>query len=237
MTFYENNRTECRGTLLRVSSRFDLAVTSAVVKLDRPALNDAPMIEDELNVPECLVRVRRGDEDAVRAMMRHLHPLVMKIIRSHRPRRVEEEDLAQMIYTKVFTRIDQYEGLMPFEHWVSRVAVNTCLSVLRAESIRPEWRMADLGEEEQAVVENLAATTGELDASDQASARELVEKLLQTLKPEDRLVVRSLHMEGRSVAEVQQMTGWSAALVKVRAFRARLKLRKSLERLLKERTP
>ena len=95
--------------------------------------------------------------------------------------------------------------------------------------------MADLGEEEEAVVENLASTNGELDASMQTGSRELVDKLLQTLKPEDRLVVQSLHMEGRSVAEVQEMTGWSAALVKVRAFRARLKLRKSLERLMKER--
>lgn len=191
--------------------------------------------DEDLNVPECLARVRRGDQEAVRTMMQHLHPLVMKIIRSHRPRRLEEEDLAQMIYTKVFTRLDQYEGLMPFTHWVSRVAVNTCLSALRAESIRPEWRMADLGEEEEAVVANLASDHGDLDASMQAGSRELVGKLLETLKPEDRLVVQSLHMEGRSVAEVQEMTGWSAALVKVRAFRARLKLKKSLERLLKER--
>jgi RNA polymerase sigma factor (sigma-70 family) len=218
------------------ATAFNLDVMFGVAKVPRPVATAAPMTDDELNVPECLARVRRGDEEAVRAMMQHLHPLVMKIIRSHRPRRLEEEDLAQMIYTKIFTRVDQYEGLMPFEHWVSRVAVNTCLSALRAESIRPEWRMADLGEEEEAVVANLASTGSELDASMQTGSRELVEKLLQTLKPEDRLVVQSLHMEGRSVAEVQEMTGWSAALVKVRAFRARLKLRKSLERLMKERT-
>ena len=64
----------------------------------------------------------------------HLHPLVMKIVRSHRARRMEEEDLAQMIYTKVFTRLEQYEGKVPFTHWVSRVAVNTCLSAIKAEA-------------------------------------------------------------------------------------------------------
>ncbi len=195
------------------------------------------MPEDELNVAECLNRVRKGDEEAVRELMRHLHPLVMKIVRSHRPRRMDEEDLAQMIYAKVFTRMDQYEGKVPFGHWVSRVAVNTCLSALKAESIRPEWRFADLGEEEQVVVENLACTSEEMDASEQAGSAELVAKLMETLSPEDRLVLHALHLEGRSVAEIQKMTGWSGALVKVRAFRARHKLRKALTRLMAERKP
>lgn len=202
-----------------------------------PAAPAACMTEDELNVAECLDRVRKGDEASVRALMQHLHPLVMKIVRSHRPRRLEEEDLAQMIYTKVFTRLEQYEGKVPFTHWVSRVAVNTCLSAIKAEASRPEWRFADLGEEEQVVVENLAATTDELDAAHQAGSSELVTKLMETLSPEDRLVLQALHLEGRSVAEIQQMTGWSGALVKVRAFRARHKLRKALKKLLAERSP
>jgi RNA polymerase sigma-70 factor (ECF subfamily) len=40
-----------------------------------------------------------------------------------------------------------------------------------------------------------------------------------------------MDMEGRSVADVQAATGWSATLVKVRAFRARRKLRKAFEQL------
>jgi RNA polymerase sigma-70 factor (ECF subfamily) len=58
--------------------------------------------------------------------------------------------------------------------------------------------------------------------------------MLERLNPADRLVVRLLHVEERSVKEVRKITGWSTSLVKVRAFRARLKLRKSLAKLVKE---
>jgi RNA polymerase sigma-70 factor (ECF subfamily) len=76
-----------------------------------------------------------------------------------------------------------------------------------------------------------------LPASHQFASRELVEKLLERLSPEDRLVVTMLHLEGRSVEEVRQATGWSVPLVKVRAFRARQRLKKHLKPLLKEHKP
>ena len=50
-------------------------------------------------------------------------------------------------------------------------------------------------------------------------------------------MVTLLHLEGRSIEEIRRVTGWSSALVKIRAFRARRKLKKHLEFLLKEHKP
>jgi RNA polymerase sigma-70 factor (ECF subfamily) len=55
-----------------------------------------------------------------------------------------------------------------------------------------------------------------------------VEQLLTTLKPAERVVIDLLYLQQRSVAEIQNVTGWSAALVKIRAFRARQKMKKQL---------
>ena len=71
--------------------------------------------------------------------------------------------------------------------------------------------------------------------SQAADAGELVGKLMQTLNAEDQLVIRLLDLEERSVAEIAAQTGWSQTLVKVRAFRARRKLRKQLELLEKQK--
>jgi RNA polymerase sigma-70 factor (ECF subfamily) len=68
-----------------------------------------------------------------------------------------------------------------------------------------------------------------------ADAGELVGRLMQTLCPEDQLVIRLLDLEERSVAEIAAQTGWSQTLVKVRAFRARRKLRKQLEQLERQK--
>lgn len=181
----------------------------------------------------CVARVRHGDEEAACALMHHLHPLVLKLVRAHLPRRTDEEDLVQTVFMKVFAKLDQFSGAVPLEHWVSRVTVNTCVNQLRHEQVRPELRLADLSEEEEQVVHSLSATTEDLPTSQAQAARELVEKLLTHLSPEDRLVVTLLHLEERSVEEVRRVTGWGAARVKVRAFRARQKLKKHLANLLK----
>src|SRR6201982_4325393 len=104
----------------------------------------------------------RHDEEAARELVRRLYPLVAKMVRSHRPRRTSEEDLCQMIFIKVFPKLSQFSGKVPLEHWVSRIAVNTCLNQIESEKVRPELRNADLSAEEQAVIENLTASSAEL---------------------------------------------------------------------------
>ena len=139
-----------------------------------------------------------------------------------------------MIFIKVFQKLSQFSGKVPVEHWVSRIAVNTCLNQIAFEKVRPEIRHADLTEEEQAVVENLNASSEELAPDNKFASKQLVEHLLEALKPAERLVIDLICMQGLSIEEVHQKTGWSAALVKVRAFRARQKMKKLLGRISAE---
>jgi RNA polymerase sigma-70 factor (ECF subfamily) len=175
------------------------------------------------------------DDEAARRLVRELYPLVAKLVRSHRPRRTAEEDLCQMIFIKIFQNLPQFSGKVPLEHWVSRIAVNTCLNQIQSEKVRPELRHADMTEEEVAVLENLAATPAELAPDQRLASRQLVEHLLETLKPSERLVIEMVYLQGRSVEEVHKLTGWSTALVKVRAFRARQKMKKQLARISPEK--
>ena len=174
-----------------------------------------------------LTGARAGEDSAARALVDRLYPLVIRIVRSHLPRRAAEEDLAQEVFVKLFARLDQYEprAEVPFEHWVSRLAVRTCLDALRAERRRPEWRMSDLSEEQAAWVEFMLRDAAVEPAADADAARAAVEQLLAQLPADDRLVLGLLDLEQRSVKEIASLTGWSRALVKVRAFRARRKLR------------
>jgi RNA polymerase sigma-70 factor, ECF subfamily len=173
----------------------------------------------------------RHDDEAARQLVRRLYPLIAKVVRSHRPRRTSEEDLCQMIFIRMFQKLGQFSGKVPLEHWVSRIAVNTCLNQIAAEKVRPELRHADLSEEEQAVVENLATASGDLAPDRQLASHQLVEHLLELLKPAERLVIDMIYLQGRTVEEIRKLTGWSAALIKVRAFRARQKMKTHLARI------
>ena len=174
------------------------------------------------------------DDEAARQLVRQLYPLVAKLVRAHRPRRTAEEDLCQMIFIKIFQKLSQFSGKVPLEHWLSRIAINTCLNQIQSEKVRPEVRHADLSEEELAVVESLATSAEELAPDKRFASRQLVEHLLDALKPVERLVIDLLYLQGRSIAEIKEITGWSAALVKVRAYRARQKMKEQLARVSSE---
>ena len=123
-----------------------------------------------------MAQVLRGDTIAAAALVDRLQPLV------------------QTVFLKVFTKLEQYSGRVPLDHWVSRVAVNTCLGELRRERSRPELRRADLSEEQDSTLESLAASEDELSPHQQLAARELVEKVLERLSP--RRVFESMTSEG-----------------------------------------
>ena len=188
------------------------------------------MADDKVS-RELVEAVLRHDESAARELVRSLYPLVAKLVRAHRPARSAEEDLCQMIFIKILQKLPQFSGTVPLEHWVSRIAINTCINQIQAEKARPELREADLSEEQAAVIHNLAATSGDLGPDQSFASRELVEQLMKALKPAERLVIDLLYLQQRSVAEIRRVTGWSGALVKVRAFRARQKMRQLLSNM------
>ena len=190
------------------------------------------MGEASFDLPECLRRVRKRDEDAARQLVEHLYPQVRRIVSTKVPRRDAEEDLVQEIFVKMFTKLEQYKGDVPFGHWVSRIAVNHCLNALRAQQSRPEWRWADLTLEQAQALEAALTSPAETPHPSQATgARELLDLLLAPLDPVDQWLIRQLELEERSIDEVRQLTGWSSTRVRVRAFRARRKLNKIFSRL------
>lgn len=194
----------------------------------------APDDEETFDFSECLARVRQSDQSAARELVNQLYPMVIRIVRARLPRRAAEEDLAQEIFLKMFTRIDQYQGGVPFPHWVSRIAVTTCIDALRSQKRRPEFRWADLSENEADVLDAVLTNDGDVEAGDAMAAHELVHKLLDQLKPDDRLVLQLLDLEQKTLAEVSELTGWNITLIKVRAFRARRKLPKLFAELQKK---
>ncbi|MBN8460198.1 MAG: sigma-70 family RNA polymerase sigma factor [Verrucomicrobia bacterium] len=128
----------------------------------------------------------------------------------------DREDLAQEVFIKAWRALGTYRAGAPFEHWLSRIAIRACYDALRKSRRQPPT----------APIEAAAAALSE---TTNASARDLIHSGLARLSPPERLVLTLLELEGHSVREISQATGWSEANVKVRAFRARSALKHILE--------
>jgi RNA polymerase sigma-70 factor (ECF subfamily) len=151
--------------------------------------------------------------------------------------RSQAEDAAQETFLKAFAQMKSFAGRGSLEGWLTRIATNTCLNLLRSASRRPELVTSDLSEDETAWLDRVSnsAEAQSPSAEQRVIAADLAERVLQTLSPEDRLALTMIDGEGASVNEVAEVTGWSESKVKVRAFRARKKAREALEKLVGKR--
>jgi len=191
----------------------------------------------QVNPPEVELWIKLtldGDEEASRQLLDFLYTQVISIVRARLPRRGSAEDLAQDIFVRVFQKLGQYSGKVPLKHWVSRIAVNMCTNAYHKARSNRELCLADLGEEEAEVIESLATREEELEPSQSWAARELVDKLLEALNPNERLLVDLVCLRGYTYQQAQAETGWNISAMKVRMFRIRKRLEKVLERLTQE---
>lgn len=177
-------------------------------------------------------RICGGDDAAFEAFVREHFARVSRIAgRFFRHPDVVEE-IGQEVFVKAFLAMASYRAEMPLEHWVSRIAVNACYDQLRRKQRRPETAVSQLADDPAEFYARLRAPASSAEGTfwQREEARVCAEEMLAMLAPPERLVLTLMILEDLSVAEVAAVTGWSAANVKVRAFRARGRLRKLLGR-------
>lgn len=177
-----------------------------------------PMAESAAPVEDREARLVRqslaGDTDAFAALVRAHERRVFRLLGRFFSRREEVEDAAQETFLNAWRKLATYRAEAPFEHWITRIALRSAYDRLRRRGFPTE------------------PLHPELDAAAPAAdptARLEVERLLARLSPADRFVLTLLEGEGWSVAEIAEKLGWTAVNVKVRAHRARKRLRKILE--------
>lgn len=190
------------------------------------------------NWNETVELAKQGSDEAATRLVDELYGHVLRIVRNHLPRGHDEQDLVQEVFMKVFASIDSFRGIQPFPHWVARIAINVCHDQLRRRKARPEVRFSDLCEADAGFVD--ALLEGDQSAARSTvefGGRDLVDRLLATLKPHERILLQLLDLEKKSLREVCEVTGWGLSRVKVGAMRARRKLNDQLKRLESERNP
>ena len=186
---------------------------------------------------ELLDAARGGDEAAWRHLVACLYPLVAGIIRNHLRREADRDDVAQEVFVKLFANLGQYAGRQPFEHWISRIALNACHDWLRRIAARPLVSYSDLAESEREILERTLADDAPLSDEPATLLHELLDRLIATLNPREQIVIRLLDLEQHSVEEVCNLTGWGNSKVKVTAMRARRKLAEQMQKLENQPDP
>lgn len=193
-----------------------------------PALLTVSANDDDLTV---IKQVMRGEVDDFERLLRKYSVRVMTSV----GRKIPSEDVelvAQDVFLSAFRSLGTYEAVQPFEHWLARIVRRRCCDYWRERERRSRTETVSMDEPEHSGVdfaisgEARKRMIGEHDREDVAAA---VHWALGKLNAEDRALMEAVYFEDVPLKEMAATLGWSLVKTKVRAHRARYKLREIME--------
>jgi RNA polymerase sigma-70 factor, ECF subfamily len=196
-------------------------------------------VDSQRSDEELLIRrVQAKDDLAFRELVeRHqakVFSIIYGILRNHN----DAEDIAQQVFAKIYFSIGNFDFRSSLLTWIYKITVNECYDYLRKKKVRKLVYESDFSEEDSQVMENSTQSKDMAAPIDTTLARrELVHKLLDKISQEDRSLILLKEVEGHSVEELASMTGLNENTVKVKLFRARQKLLKAAQRILRVASP
>lgn len=186
------------------------------------------------NVDSILVAAARtGDEQAFERLVRRHQTRVFALALRYTRVHEDAEDIVQQTFHKAFLHLDRFQGRSAFFTWLTRIAINEALQLLRKkralrevpiqpstdnDTTEPHSDMADASPDPE--IRHL-----------QQESTELLSAAIEQSRPTMRSVLE-LQLLDVSAQEIARHLGLSVTAVKGRAFHGRKKLREALSQCI-----
>lgn len=159
-------------------------------------------------------KVTEGSTDDFRYFIRKYKDLAFSVAVSIVKNEFDAEDVVQEAFIKAFQNLKSFRGKSEFKTWFYRIVINEAfrrVQKTKNEIVLPTGQ--NLPE-----VADFTDTFRGMNAEEQ---RVLVAESLKKIPPKESLSLQLFYLEGNSVDEITNLTGWSTANVKVILHRAR----------------
>jgi RNA polymerase sigma-70 factor (ECF subfamily) len=180
-----------------------------------------------------LARLRERDEDAFSEIVRQYQDRVFNLVLRMVGNPSEAEDIAQEVFVTVFKSIESFRGEAKFSTWLLRIAANHAKNRIKYLSRRTsdDRDVDNLASETAASNGDFHARVANPDAAlETAELGGRLERALETLDADQRLLVILRDVEELSYEEIGDVTGVPEGTIKSRLHRARMALKSHLER-------
>jgi len=191
-------------------------------------------MQHEPHDDQIISEIRAGNIERFELLVERYKAHVFSIVSAHVPRdRVEE--LAQDVFIRAFNALGNLRERAKFEHWIAKIAVRCCYDFWRCERRKREVPLSSLSPQNRAWLEDFRAQDLAARSEERSSwegARALLDEAFLFLSAPERTIITLVEIQGNSMAQAAEILGWSTVNVKVRAHRARKKLRAVLQQIL-----
>jgi RNA polymerase sigma-70 factor, ECF subfamily len=177
---------------------------------------------------ELIIRAQKGDSAAFNDVVLAYRKRILGTIARLIARPDDVEDVGQEVFLRLYFSLDQLRSPEVFEPWLYRLTVNAAYDYLRKQKRRQESRMADLSEQQVMMADAVAGGKLDQESRRRQQLRETVDSLLGSVSEEDRILLTLKEVEGLSLKELEAIYRVNENALKVRLFRARQRVLKSV---------
>jgi RNA polymerase sigma-70 factor (ECF subfamily) len=177
---------------------------------------------------DLIKRAQKGDAAAFNEVVLAYRKRILGTIARLIARPDDVEDVGQEVFLRLYFSLDQLRSPEVFEPWLYRLTVNAAYDYLRKQRRRQESRMADLTEQQVMIADAVAGSKLDHEDRRRQQVRETVDALLGAVSEEDRILLTLKEVEGLSLKELELIYHVNENALKVRLFRARQRVLKSL---------
>jgi RNA polymerase sigma-70 factor, ECF subfamily len=168
------------------------------------------------NIRKCL----QGDKNAFENLVKRYQPQITAMMWRFTRNKNECERLVQDVFVEAYFSLENYKAKGPFLSWLKTIATRTGYKFWKNQMKHQNLlHLTDYDHEDLANIDNLQPS----------QAAQILTELLERLSPPDRLVLTLMYFQECTTQQIAQQTRWSKAAVKMRAMRARNKLKKLLQ--------
>lgn len=159
---------------------------------------------------------------------KRIYNLAYQYLRS----REEAEDITQETFLRAYMKRESFRGEAKIDTWLTRIAINLCIDVLRKKKIRRTfpWPKANTDDEEKQQLQEFPDSKQDLEEQTMnRDLRERVYEAMDKLSSQQRMVFVLKHLQDMSLKEIAETTGLSEGTIKSQLFRGVRKIRHELE--------
>jgi RNA polymerase sigma factor (sigma-70 family) len=180
---------------------------------------------------------RNGDHLAYVELCRRHREMVFRTVLRITRNIDDAEDILQDSWMRAFAHIGTFDGRSEFSTWVTRIAINSALTMLRRRRTKKECSLDDPVDSDNCKVKEMSEPSRNPEERCLETERiRLVRQAIKRLPSKLRTAIEIRQAQDGSVSDLAMLAGVSLPTMKSRLVRARLRLREPLSKALKIRS-
>ena len=201
------------------------AITDDTSASQIPAASDAQLV----------ALAQHGEPAAYAELCRRHRKMIFRTVLKIIGNVDDAEDVLQDAWLSAFVHIRSFDGKSAFSTWMTRIAINFSLAMLRKRRRQKEFSLdSPVDPDSYPLMQIIELSSNPEEWCIETERQRLVRQAIRRLPSKLRAAIEIRGSQGGSINELAMVAGVSIAAMKSRLMRARLRLREPLKKALKK---